>query len=189
MVAYNWRAGDGPPQDGFTSPFSATGNFPSIHMDPAENLWRVWVETSLYTITAMTDSGSTPFSPFWYADNGYFFVALAYTEGSGVPTDPVVPEPTEGGGGEYLWRARMKPVHDGTWTTPDGQAQVVRWEPQVDSQMESKGRRGASGLDETWLTWVWSVIDINGYFALDAANMFSYMTGDLNVHALVSTLS
>jgi hypothetical protein len=189
MVVYNWRAGDGPPQSGFTSPFSAFGNFPSIHMDPAENLVRTWVETSLYTITAMTDPMSTPFSPLWYADNGDFELALAYTEGSGIPTDPVLPDPTEGGGGEFLWRAQMKPFHDGTWTTPDGLAQVIRWEPQVDSQMQSKGQRAASGLDETWLTWVWQVQDIHGYFALEAANMFSYMTGWLNAHALVSTLS
>jgi len=188
MVVYNWRAGDGPAISGFDSPFAATGNFPSIHMDPTENLVRVWVETSLCSITAMTDSGSTPFSPFWYADNGYFELALAYTQGEGIPTDPVVPEPTEGGGGEYVWRAHMRPTQDGYWTTPDGPAQVVRWEPQVESQMQSKGKRSATGLDETWLTWVWSVVDIHGYFSLDAADMFSYMTGFLNVHALVSTL-
>lgn len=188
MVAYNWRAGDGPPASGFTSPFSSFGNFPSIHMDPAENLHRVFVETSLNTITAMTDPMATPFSPFWYADNGYFELALAYSPGSGVPTDPPIPEPTEGGGNVYVWRAHMKPVHDGTWTTPDGLAQVIRWEPQVQEQMQSQSQRGASGQDETWLTWVWSTIDINGYFGLETADMFSYMTGFLNVHALVSTL-
>lgn len=189
MVVYNWRSGDGPPQSGFTSPFSANGNFPSIQMDPEENLWRVFVETALYTRTAMVNPDATPFDPTWYADNGIFNVALAYTQGSGVPTDPVLPDPTEGGGGEFLWRATMKPYHDGTWMTPDGQAQVIRWEPQVDEQMQSKSRRAASGLDETWLTWSWWVQDIHGYFAMDTVDQFSYMTGTLTAHALVSTLT
>jgi|SRR5579862_550515 len=187
MVIYGWRAGDGPSQSGFTSPFSEDGNFPSIHMDPTEDLVRVWVETSLYTRTAMINPDATPFDPTWYADNGSFLLALAYTQGEGIPTDPVTPFSTEGGGGTFLWRAVMRPVQDLIWTTPDGLVQVVRWEPQVTDQMQSKGKRAASGLDETWLTWAWAVIDIHGYFALDTVDQFSYMTGNLNVHALVST--
>lgn len=187
MPVYDWRAGNGPPQSGFTSPFSADGNFPSIHMDPAENLWRTFVETSLYTRTAMINPLATPFDPTWYMDNGDFLLALAYTQGSGIPTDPVSPSPTEGGGGEFLWRASMRPVNDLIWTTPDGLVQVVRWEPQITEQMQSKSRRAASGLDETWLTWCWSVVDVHGYFALDTVDQFSYMTGNLQAHALVST--
>lgn len=187
MVVYDWRAGNGPPQDGFTSPFSANGNYPSIQMDPTENLWRVFVETKLYTRTAMINPDATPFDPTWYSDNGIFQLALAYTQGSGVPTDPVLPDPTEGGGGEFLWRAEMRGVQDLIWQTPDGLAQVVRWEPQVVEQMQSRSRRAASGLDQTWLTWCWWVIDIHGYFALDTVDQFSYMSSNLNVHALVST--
>jgi len=188
VVTRTWRSGDGPPQSGFTSPFSANGNFPSIHVGDGEGLRRVFVETGLFVNQFMVDPMASPFTPWAYAENGIFDLALAYTQGSGVPTDPVIPDTTEGGGGEYVWRALMVPRQDGFWTTPDGIAQSIRWEPVEGTQMQSESRRAYNDQDETWLTWVWSVIDVYGMFANDSVDLKSYMTGNLVCHALFESL-
>lgn len=174
---------------GFTSPYSADGWYGILNVPEGHTILRTFVETALYTRTAMEDPLSTPFDPTWFADNGQFNLALNYYEGGGLPGSPVLPDDFEGGGGEFLWRARMKPYQDGYWTTPDGPAQVVRWEPERGTQMQSEGKRGPVSDLGTYLYWTWKVIDIHGYFALDAANMFSYMAGDLHLHMLTSTLS
>jgi len=133
----------------------------------------------------MTDPMATPFNPLDYADNGTFRLAVAYTQGSGIPTDPIIPEENEGGGGEYLWLSSMVEHQDGFWTTPDGIAQVISYAPPAGTQMQCHSGRGDNELDETWLTWVWNTIDIHGMFADDTVDFKSFMTaGQLMIHAL-----
>lgn len=183
-----WRSGSGPAQSGFTSPWSANGIWQSIHVGIGETLERTFVETGLYTRTAMLDPMASPFDPTWFGDFGFFMMALSYTQGSGVPTDPLIPIPTEGGGGSFVWRAKMVPYHQLTTTTPNGLAQVVRWAPEAGTQMQSQSRRGANAEDETWLGFSWYVDDVYGRFADDTVDLFSYMAGSITCHALFSSV-
>lgn len=187
-MTMTWRSGSGPAQSGFTSPWSANGIWQSIHVGVGETLERVFVETALYTRTTMLDPMSSPFDPAWFAGFGIFHMALSYTQGSGVPTDPLIPQGTEGGGGEFLWRAKLMPFHQATFDTPNGISQVIRWAPEPGTQMQGKGRRGPNALDETWLGFSWFVDDIYGRFADDTVTFYSIMTGTIGCHALFSSV-
>ncbi len=189
MVVHHWHSFGGPAQSGFTSPYSADGWEGEFNVPEGHTILRCFVETALYTRTSMRDTMATVFDPTWYSDNGTFNLALVYEEGGGLPGSPLLPDEGEGGGGEFLWRAVMKPSQDGLWVTAGIQAQVVRWEPQVQSQMQSQGKRGPVGDLGTYLYWAWKVTDVHGFFALDSVDLFSYMTGHLQAHVLTSTLS
>ena len=189
MVVYHWHSFGGPAQSGFTSPFSADGWDGEFNIPEGHTLRRTFVETALYTRTYMTDTMATVFNPDWYADNGTFNLALVYEEGGGLPGSPLLPDEGEGGGGEFLWRAVMRPTQDAIWITAGIQSQIVRWEPQVQTQMQSRSRRGPVEVLGTYLYWAWKVTDVNGRFADDTVDLMSYMTGHLQAHVLTSTLS